>query len=55
MNDLIIIGGGPAGLTAALYALRSGNKVTLIEQGAPGGHLLKLKKLITILDLLMAY
>ena len=45
MNDLIIIGGGPAGLTAALYALRSGNKVTLIEQGAPGGHLLKTEKI----------
>lgn len=45
MNDLIIIGGGPAGLTAALYALRSGNKVTLIEQGAPGGQLLKTEQI----------
>ena len=45
MRDLIIIGGGPAGLTAALYALRSGNKVTLIEEGAPGGQLLKTEKI----------
>lgn len=45
MCDLIIIGAGPAGLTAALYALRSGNKVMLIEQGAPGGQLLKTEKI----------
>ena len=45
MRDLIIVGAGPAGLTAALYALRSGNKVTLIEQGAPGGQLLKTEKI----------
>ncbi|AMP21053.1 hypothetical protein AZF37_07650 [endosymbiont 'TC1' of Trimyema compressum] len=45
MRDLIIVGAGPSGLTAALYALRSGNKVTLIEQGAPGGQLLKTEKI----------
>lgn len=39
MKDIIIIGGGPAGLTAALYASRAGADVTVIESGAPGGKL----------------
>lgn len=39
MKDIIIIGGGPAGLTAALYASRAGADVTIIESGAPGGKL----------------
>lgn len=39
--DLIIIGAGPAGMTAALYASRSGLKTCIVESGAPGGKLLK--------------
>lgn len=39
MYDIIIIGSGPAGMTAALYAARSNLKVALIEQGAPGGQM----------------
>ncbi len=35
--DLIIIGGGPAGFTAGIYAKRSGLDVALIEKGVPGG------------------
>jgi thioredoxin reductase (NADPH) len=35
--DLIIVGGGPAGLTAALYALRDRLKVSLIEKMVLGG------------------
>jgi thioredoxin reductase (NADPH) len=38
--DIVIIGGGPAGLTAALYAGRARVKTVLLERGAPGGQLL---------------
>ncbi len=38
--DLVIIGAGPAGLTAALYAGRSRLKTVLIEKLAPGGRIL---------------
>lgn len=37
--DLIIIGAGPAGLTAGIYASRANKKVLIIEKGAPGGKL----------------
>ncbi|MGL4589402.1 MAG: thioredoxin-disulfide reductase [Mycoplasmatales bacterium] len=37
MKDLIIIGAGPAGLTAAIYASRAGLDTMIIERGAPGG------------------
>ncbi|MCL1912188.1 MAG: thioredoxin-disulfide reductase [Leptospirales bacterium] len=40
MNDLVIIGAGPAGLTASIYAARSGLDVTLVERFAPGGQAL---------------
>ncbi len=40
MLDLAIIGGGPAGLTAGLYATRGGLKnVTMFEKGLPGGQI----------------
>ena len=38
--DVFIIGAGPAGMTAALYAMRYGESVVLADQGAPGGQLL---------------
>ncbi|MDN5293327.1 MAG: thioredoxin reductase [Eubacteriales bacterium] len=36
--DVIIIGGGPAGLTAGLYAGRANLKTALVERGMPGGQ-----------------
>ncbi len=36
--DLIIIGGGPGGLTAGIYGMRAALKTVLIEMGAPGGQ-----------------
>ncbi len=39
MYDVIVIGAGPAGMTAALYASRSNLSVLLIERGAPGGQM----------------
>jgi len=36
--DVIIIGGGPGGLTAGIYAMRAALKTVLIERGAPGGQ-----------------
>lgn len=38
--ELVILGGGPAGLTAGLYASRSRLDHVLIEKGAPGGQVL---------------
>jgi thioredoxin reductase (NADPH) len=37
--DLIIIGGGPGGLTAGIYAMRAALKTVLIEVGVPGGQM----------------
>ncbi len=36
--DILILGGGPAGLTAALYAARSKLRTIVIDQGLPGGQ-----------------
>ncbi len=38
--DLIIVGGGPAGLTAGLYAARANMNAILFEQKGPGGEIL---------------
>ncbi len=37
--DITVVGGGPAGFTAALYSARAGRTVLLIEKGAPGGQM----------------
>ena len=39
MYDVIIIGGGPAGLTAALYALRAEKTVLVLEKTGLGGQI----------------
>ncbi len=36
-RELVIVGGGPAGLAAALYAARAGLDTVLYEEGMPGG------------------
>ena len=38
LYDLIIIGGGPGGLSAAIYAVRAAMKTVLVEKGVPGGQ-----------------
>ena len=40
MYDIIIIGAGPAGLTAAIYALRSNKKVLVLEAKSYGGQII---------------
>ena len=39
MYDIIVIGGGPAGMTAALYALRNGKSVLVLEKHGFGGQI----------------
>ena len=39
MYDIIVIGAGPAGLTAALYARRANKSVLVLEKGAFGGQI----------------
>ena len=39
MYDIIVVGGGPAGMTAALYGLRNGKTVLVIEKTGFGGQI----------------
>jgi len=39
LHDIVIIGGGPAGMTAALYARRANRSVLLLEKNAFGGQI----------------
>ncbi len=39
--DVVIIGAGPAGMTAAIYATRAGLNVAMLEKDAPGGKMVK--------------
>ncbi len=45
MFDVLIIGGGPAGMTAGLYAVRRGKKVAIIEKFALGGQVNSIVKI----------
>ena len=40
MYDIVIIGGGPAGLTAAIYGARANKKVLVIESTSCGGQII---------------
>lgn len=39
MYDIIVVGGGPAGLTAAVYGLRAGKTVLVVEKAGFGGQI----------------
>ncbi|WP_253723553.1 NAD(P)/FAD-dependent oxidoreductase [Spiroplasma citri] len=39
--DILIIGAGPGGMTAAIYAARAMANIAMIEKGAPGGKVTK--------------
>ncbi len=41
MYDIVIIGGGPAGITAAIYGVRAGKKVLVLESNEVGGKILQ--------------
>ncbi|MBQ9298065.1 MAG: thioredoxin-disulfide reductase [Clostridia bacterium] len=45
MYDIIIVGAGPAGLTAALYALRANKKVLVLEAKTYGGQIINAHKI----------
>ena len=38
LYDLIIVGGGPGGMSAGIYAMRAALKTVLVEKGIPGGQ-----------------
>ena len=40
MYEILIVGGGPAGLTAAIYAARAGKHVAVLERGSTGGQII---------------
>lgn len=45
MYDIVIIGAGPAGMTAAIYALRANKKVLIIEAKTYGGQIINANKI----------
>ena len=38
--DVVIVGGGPAGMSAGIYARRAGLECVILEKGVPGGQVL---------------
>ena len=54
VRDVAIVGGGPAGLAAAVYAASEGLDTVVIEAGLPGGQAARARRLRTTLDFLLA-
>lgn len=46
MKDIIIVGAGPSGMTAAIYALRAGKSVLLIDFKGYGGQIINAKSVV---------
>ena len=46
MYDCIIIGAGPAGISAGIYAARASMKTIIIEKGTPGGLIAKTDEIV---------
>ncbi|MBQ3294962.1 MAG: FAD-dependent oxidoreductase [Oscillospiraceae bacterium] len=46
--DVLVVGGGPAGMTAALYALRNGKSVMIVEKAVFGGQIVNSPKVENI-------
>ncbi|MBQ8468144.1 MAG: FAD-dependent oxidoreductase [Clostridia bacterium] len=46
MEDIVIVGGGPAGLTAAIYVQRAGKHAVVLEGAACGGQILTTPKVV---------
>ena len=51
MTDIIIIGGGTAGMTAAVYAGRAGRSVKVLEQSIHGGQIINTRTILPVLNL----
>lgn len=43
--DIVVVGGGPAGLTAAIYARRAGKSVMMLEKSLVGGRIVNAKEI----------
>lgn len=52
LYDLVIVGGGAAGLTAALYASRSGLDCIVLDQSSPEGSSIALTDAVENLSLI---
>ena len=45
--DVIIVGGGPAGLTASIYAVRANMKTLVLDKLAPGGQIINIGSMLS--------